>query len=132
MSTKALVLYDGDCGFCVSSVARLRRLDWLGRLRYANARDPLVLARHPQVDSHKAMERLHVVPPAGRPVLEGFHAFRWLAGRLPALWPLWPLLWVPGVPAMGTRTYDLVARKRFGLGSCPKESRRGERDGRRP
>ena len=132
MRTKALVLYDGNCGFCVSSVQRLQALDWLGRLRYASARDPEVLAAHPAVDPHKALERLHLVPPGGRPVLEGFHAFRWLAGRLPVFWPLWPLLWVPGVPALGTRIYDLVARKRFGLGSCPEERCRVEGDGTSP
>src|SRR5262249_15442322 len=36
----AVVLYDGQCPLCRRSVALLRRLDWLGRLAYADARDP--------------------------------------------------------------------------------------------
>lgn len=118
MSVRALVLYDGECRFCVRAVERLRALDWLGRLAYASARDAEVLARHTRVDPGKALERLHLVTPDGR-VREGFFAFRWLAGRLPALWPVWPLLWLPGIPAVGQRIYDLVARNRFGLGRCP-------------
>ena len=93
-------------------------MDWMGKLRYASARDPEVLARHPGVDPARALERLHLVPPGGAPALEGFLAFRWLAGRLPPLWLLWPFLWLPGMIAVGSRVYDTVARNRFGRGGC--------------
>ena len=115
---RALALYDGQCRFCVSSVRQLRRLDWLGRLEYGDARDPAVLARAPGVDPEAALRRLHLVPPGGGAALDGFWAFRWLAGRLPLLWILWPLLWLPGVAPLGVRAYDAVARNRFAFGRC--------------
>jgi len=116
--SRALVLYDGDCRFCQASVARLRALDWLGRLAYADARDPAVLAAHPGVDAARALERLHLVPPSGGPVREGFFAFRWIAGRLPLLWIVWPLLWLPGMGRFGVWAYDTVARNRLLFGTC--------------
>ena len=118
MPEKALVLYDGDCPFCVSSVSTLRRLDWLGRLAYGDARDAELRRRFPGVDPQTALERLHLLTPDGGRVLDGFHAFRWITGRLPVLWALWPLLWIPGVAPLGVRVYDAVARNRFVFGAC--------------
>jgi predicted DCC family thiol-disulfide oxidoreductase YuxK len=117
MSSKALVIYDGECAFCVSSVEQVRRLDVFRRLSYADARDASLLADHPEVDPARALARLQLVPP-GRGALEGFYALRWLAGRLPLLWILWPVLWIPGIAPIGVRAYDFVARNRFVLGSC--------------
>jgi predicted DCC family thiol-disulfide oxidoreductase YuxK len=117
VAAKALVIYDGQCRFCQACVAWLRKMDALGRLEYGDARDPSLLARYPGIDPEAALRRLHLVPPGGE-VLEGFHAFRWLAGRLPALWITWPFLWLPGVAPLGVRVYDLVARNRFAFGTC--------------
>ena len=116
--SRAVILYDGQCGLCNASVRRLRALDWRGRLEYADARDPAVLARHPQVDAVRSLERLQLVRSPGASPLEGFRAFRWIAGRVPLLWPMWPLLWLPGMTAIGSRIYDAVARNRFAFARC--------------
>lgn len=117
MKEKALILYDGQCRLCVGSVQRIRRLDWRGLVQYGDIRDPVVVAANPDVDVKAALARMHLVRP-GKPVLEGFHAFRWLAGRIPLLWGLWPLLWLPGAAFLGVRAYDTVARNRFAFGTC--------------
>ncbi|MGH7540224.1 MAG: DCC1-like thiol-disulfide oxidoreductase family protein, partial [Gemmatimonadota bacterium] len=54
--------------------------------------------------------------PEGR-VYRGFFAFRALARALPPLWPVLPLLHLPGVASLGVRVYDRVARAR-GRGAC--------------
>lgn len=117
MSETARVLYDGDCRFCTASVEWLRRMDAFGRLEFEDARDPEVLVRYPTIDPAAALARLHLVPPGGTP-LAGFHAFRWLTGRLPALWILWPFVWLPGAAWIGVRVYDRIARSRFAFGTC--------------
>jgi predicted DCC family thiol-disulfide oxidoreductase YuxK len=115
---RALVLYDGECRFCLASVRQLRRLDWFGRLAYGDARDEAVRERAPGVEAEAALRRLHLLPPGGGEALDGFFAFRWIAGRLPLLWLLWPWLWIPGAAPLGVRAYDAVARNRFAFGSC--------------
>ncbi len=116
---QALVLYDGQCRLCLKSVALLRRLDWRGVLDFRDARRTASLpARDPPLDPEQLLEQLHLVaPPDGR-VLAGFAAFRWMAWRLPLLWPLAPLLYVPGVPSLGQKLYLWVARNRFRLVPC--------------
>ena len=56
---------------------------------------------------------------------EGFHAFRRLTLLLPPLWPLAPLLWLPGVPSLGTGLYRWVARNRYCISACGTRLPRG-------
>ena len=78
--SKAQVLYDGQCPFCRRSVALLKRLDWLGRLSYSDARDRAQLpAGPPSLDPDRLLQEMHVVTPDHRHVHHGFAALRWLA-----------------------------------------------------
>jgi predicted DCC family thiol-disulfide oxidoreductase YuxK len=111
------VLYDGQCPLCLKSVALLKRLDWLGRLSYVNARDRADLPAAAAIDPDQLLQEMHVLTPGGR-LYHGFAALRWMAWRLPLLWPLAPFLYVPGVPRLGQRLYLWVARNRFRLVPC--------------
>ena len=113
------MLYDGACPLCRKSVALLRRLDWLGRLHDQNAREveKLPPCREP-LDPGRLLVEMHVVTPDRRRAYAGFRAFRWLAWRLPAVAPFAPLLYLPGVPWVGSKVYRWVAKNRFQLVPC--------------
>jgi predicted DCC family thiol-disulfide oxidoreductase YuxK len=118
-ATQALVLYDGQCALCLKSVAALRPLDWLHRLHLQNARDLESLPpRDPPLVPEQLLEQMHLLPPGGRKVYRGFEAFRWIAWRLPLLWPLAPFLYLPGMKSLGQRVYLWIARNRFRLVPC--------------
>jgi len=116
---KAVVLYDGQCPLCRKSVSYLQWLDWLGRLSYFDARDAeyLPVAEVP-LNPGRLLEEMHLLTPDRKQVHHGFRALRWLAWRLPLLWPIAPLLYLPGAPALGQRMYLWVARNRFQLVPC--------------
>lgn len=115
---KAVVLYDGQCRLCQKSVRLLQRLDWFHRLAYQDARaETNWPVTEPPLQFEQLMSEMHVVTPRGR-VHRGFMAFRWIAWRLPLVAFVAPLLYVPGVPALGRRVYRWVARNRFGLVPC--------------
>ncbi len=113
------VLYDGQCPLCLKSVGVLKRLDWFHRLTYVNARERarLPLSDAP-LDPDRLLQEMHVLTPDGRRLYHGFAALRWMAWRLPLLWPIAPLLYIPGVPSLGQRLYLWVARNRFRLVPC--------------
>jgi predicted DCC family thiol-disulfide oxidoreductase YuxK len=116
---RARVLYDGDCPLCRRSVAILRKLDWLGKLEFLNAREAdLPILQHPTIAAAPFMDEMHLVTPDGRRLYHGFGVFRWMAWRLPALWLAAPLLYLPGVAWIGQRVYLWVARNRFHLVPC--------------
>jgi len=115
----AVLLYDGDCAFCCKSVGILRRLDWLRRIQYQNCRDTARLpdSKTPLVPA-QLLEQMHLVAPDRERVYRGFAAFQWMACRLPLLWAIFPLLYIPGVPNVGQRIYLWIARNRFQLVPC--------------
>src|SRR4051812_41104923 len=111
---RALVLYDGQCPLCRKSVWWLKWLDWRRRLDCRDARDPAnVPAVEPPLEPHRLLEEMHLVTPDGKRVYHGFGAFRWMAWRLPFLWAIAPLLYLPGVPTLGQAVYLWIARNRF-------------------
>jgi predicted DCC family thiol-disulfide oxidoreductase YuxK len=116
---RAQVLYDGQCPLCRKSVAMLQRLDWFGVLTYVDVRDPDQLAACDLVvERSRLLEEMHLITPGGRCLFHGFAAFRWMAWRLPLLWPVAPFLYLPGVPTFGQRAYLWIARNRFRLVPC--------------
>src|SRR5262245_35170341 len=115
---RAHVLYDGACPFCLKSVEILKRLDWLGRLAYVDMRDPDEPALARVADPATLLDQMPVLPPRAEHVLHGFDGIRWLAWRVPALWLIAPLLYLPGVPQLGRRLYLWIARNRFRLLPC--------------
>jgi predicted DCC family thiol-disulfide oxidoreductase YuxK len=116
---KAVVLYDGQCPLCQRSVKILKRLDWFKRLDCRDARDA---GNWPETavpfDMQRLMEEMHVVTPDRKRVYHGFGAFRYMARSLPLVWPVLPLLYVPGVPRVGQWVYLKVAKNRFDLVPC--------------
>ena len=116
---QAVVLYDGHCPLCRKTTSILRRFDWLGRLAFHNCRDAAnIPANTAHLDTARMLREMHVLTPDRRRALSGFPAVRWIAGRVPVLWPLYPLLFVPGMTRLGQRLYLWVARNRFHLVPC--------------
>lgn len=115
----ALVLYDGLCPLCQRSVRILRSLDWLNRIEYRDARDRRNLpANHADIESKQLLAEMHLFTPDRQKAFAGFHAFQWIAWRLPLLIPFAPLMSLPGIPELGQRIYLWVAKNRFRLVPC--------------
>lgn len=118
-ANKAIVLFDGICPLCRKSVGLVKRLDWLGRLTYQDARDVEHLPKSSvPLDSDRLLREMHLLTPNRKHVYSGFKAVRWMAGRMPLLWPLWPILYVPGMPVLGQRIYLWIAKNRYHLVPC--------------
>ncbi len=118
-NSPALVLYDGECPLCLKSVELLKRFDWLKRLDYVNVREAdKVPARQPPLEPKRLLEEMHLITPDGRRVYHGYEAFRWMAWRLPLFCWLAPLMYIPGLPALGQRIYLWVAKNRYRLVPC--------------
>ncbi len=119
MPAPAIVLFDGQCAFCRKSVSLLRRLDWLGRFDCRDARDVANLPPSGDpLDPQRLLEEMHVVTPDRKRAYAGYRAVRWIAWRLPLLWPLAPFLHLPGAVWLGSKLYRWIARNRFKLVPC--------------
>lgn len=100
------IAIDGHCGFCKKSAGWLKSLDWRGAIRIHPVDEP-------------GMKEMRVTRLRDGRTLGGFDGFRMLAPSVLALAPMWPFLWIPGVPFVGRRVYALIAARRHSLpGGC--------------
>jgi predicted DCC family thiol-disulfide oxidoreductase YuxK len=113
------VIYDGQCGFCVRLMRMCRAVDVRRVLRFhdANTRAE-VHARFPALAGADFDNAMFVVTASGR-VYRGFFACRRIAAGVPPMWPLLPLLHLPGAGWIGPKVYAWIAgnRHRFGCQS---------------
>ena len=105
-----IVIYDGGCAFCTAAARWLERQDRRRRLRLVPIADVVDLRGHHFVRADLDRE-MHVVDGSGR-VYRGFRSWRRIASEVPILMPTLPLLWVPGMSAVGGRVYGWIAGHR--------------------
>jgi predicted DCC family thiol-disulfide oxidoreductase YuxK len=105
------MIYDGRCGFCVRSMAWLLAFDGLGQIRVRDFRtDPSPVVADAQLE-----KALYTVLPDGR-ALPGFDAYRYVVLRVPGLWWLVPLFYIPVLSRLfGRPIYNWIAANRSRL-----------------
>jgi predicted DCC family thiol-disulfide oxidoreductase YuxK len=116
------VIYDGQCRFCPSQIAVLKRLDVAGSLVFVSLHDPAVAREFPELAPEELRERMYVVDRQGA-ARGGAEAVRFLSRRLPLLWPLALPLHVPGSLPLWNRLYAWVAQRRYAIaGRCESDA----------
>ena len=110
-----VVIYDGHCRFCTVQVRRLAKLDQRKRLAFLSLHDPEVARLYPDLSYEALMRDMYVVDRRGRRHA-GAAAFRYLSRRIPLLWPLAPLMHIPGTLPIWQSLYRMVARRRYRFG----------------
>ncbi len=103
-ATRALVVYDADCGFCRRTVAKLRTLDRSGRLLFRPLQDEALYRDEPRLSRAACERTLHLVTEDGA-IHAGGDAFRETMTRVGA----GPVTWVLRLPVARTVT-ELVYR----------------------
>jgi predicted DCC family thiol-disulfide oxidoreductase YuxK len=109
-----VVLFDGQCQFCRSQIAILRRLDWFSRLEMVSLHDPRVGQQFPDLTIDQLMEQMWVITPIGDRY-GGADAVRYMTRHLPSLYLLAPLMHIPGSMPLWRRLYGWIAKHRYRL-----------------
>lgn len=111
-----VVIFDGQCSFCRSQIARIRRADGNGnRLAFISLHDELVQQRWPDLSHEQLMDEMTIVDTAGNRH-GGAGAFRYLTRRLPRWWILAPVMHFPGVMFIARWAYKQIAKRRYKWG----------------
>ena len=111
---KHLVLYDDECPLCVFQMKLLTWLDWLHVASVGPLSSERAQAAAPQLDRETLRSAMHVVTSDGR-IHRGARCIRFLSLRMPLLFPLGLVLWVPGVIWIAEIVYAFVAKNRLVL-----------------
>ncbi|MBX3412248.1 MAG: DUF393 domain-containing protein [Pirellulales bacterium] len=108
-----IVLYDGQCKFCLAGVERLQFFDCQKRLAYLSLHDPEVARRWPDLDHDELMRNMYIIEGATGRRHRGADALRYLTRRLRRLWWLAPLLYIPGSMPFWRWCYSQFATRRY-------------------
>lgn len=109
---QSVVLYDGECKFCVRQIEHLRRLDRSRSLRFLSLHLPQVAIDYPDLSHEQLMAQMWVIDPRGSRY-GGAYALRYLSRMVPLLWPLAPMLHLPGMMPVWSWIYRQIADRRY-------------------
>jgi predicted DCC family thiol-disulfide oxidoreductase YuxK len=126
---KPVVVYDGECNFCLAQIDRIHKMDKNSEFEYLARQDPTAETRFPvlrSIDFDKGM-RL-ITPGNGNDAghnYAGADALYQIARKLPAVAAIAWLYNVPGINQIAKAAYTWVAKNRSKLsglscnsGSC--------------
>src|SRR6266704_2960950 len=111
-SSKPLLIYDGECGFCRAWIARWRRATG-DRVEYAPFQE--AAARFPEIPRQRFAESVQLLEPDGRWTQGAEAVFRSLACAPGRGWLLWLYRRAPGFAPASEACYRFVARHRTGF-----------------
>lgn len=101
------VYYDADCRFCSGGVSLLSRAGVLGEVDWT----PIQSGSRPEGVTDEDLNRsMHLETASG--VYSGFDAVKRIALRIPILWPLALISWLPGMGSLGSQGYAIIAHNR--------------------
>ena len=103
-----LMVYDGDCPFCVRWIERWRRMTG-PRVAYAAAIE--VAARFPEIPESRFAEAVQFIESNGNVSSGAAAAARSLACGRGVRWPLWIYERVPGAARLADASYRWIARR---------------------
>ncbi|ENH96365.1 vitamin K-dependent gamma-carboxylase [Gracilibacillus halophilus YIM-C55.5] len=120
---KICVFYDGECSFCLTTVRRLKQLDWFRLISLINFRNYNNIKKW-DIYPENLEERMHSITIKSNKVKSGFDAFIEVTKHLVPLWFLLPILYLFKWVGMGNITYNFIAKRRNLLSShyCNSES----------
>ena len=110
--SSAVLVFDGHCGICRQVIAGLRTIDVFRRIEFVSAMDRAELRQRgiDHLNESALVTEMHLV--VDQRIFTGFAAYRRLAARIPGLWPLLAVAYLPPVPALGEKIYRSVADRR--------------------
>lgn len=110
-----IVIYDGECVICNSTRRLVTALDWMKRIHWVDLHDSSRVSReYPGLDYAEAMGQLHARDSHSNQYA-GFLATRRMLKELPLTYPLWLLMYVPGMTRLGHHVYRFIAQRRYGV-----------------
>ena len=113
MNSMLTALYDGNCVVCRSTCEAMRALDWRKRIRFVDLHESGAgRERCAELSREQLMREIHVFDGEDK-IYVGFEATRRMLKEAPLGLPLWLLLRLPGMDALGARVYRYIARRRY-------------------
>lgn len=108
------VLYDDRCPLCTFQMRLLTWVDWFDTVGLMPMSHEQVRRIAPGLTEEQLAAAIHCVTPQGR-VYRGARALRHVGIRMPLMFPVALLMWIPGVIQLAEVVYNFISRRRYVL-----------------
>lgn len=116
---KPVVIYDGGCNICAGNLKWLYRLDTFKKFEALPYQTERLTEIFPGLRIEECQKSMHLAFPNGK-IYTGSDAFREVFLRMPLMFPVGLVMWLPPVAWLLRRLYPILARNRYRIGgSCP-------------
>lgn len=117
--TKPVVIYDGGCNICAGNLKWLYRLDTLKKFEALPYQTEHLTEMFPGLRLEECEKSMHLVFPNGK-IYTGSDAFREVFLRMPLMFPIGLVMWIPPLAWLLRKLYPILARNRYRIGgACP-------------
>ena len=113
---RPVVVYDGECPFCLKQIERIQRRDRWARFEYTARQAPGLEARFPQLADQDFNSGMRLITPQGN-IQVGADAVYHIALRLPVYRRLAWIYRIPVLHGLARLAYRWVAAHRQSLGA---------------
>ena len=108
------VIYDGDCGFCQSTVNLIKRIDWLHKFKFVPFQSEKILKTFSELTTEMCQKEIFLVKVYGnkKKYFPGYDAFKMMMLFIPVTMVFSWFFFLPGVVQLGRIIYKIVAKNR--------------------
>lgn len=108
------VIYDGDCGFCQSTVNFIKKFDWLNKFAFLPFQNEETLKTFNKLTPEMCKKELFLVELQGniKKYFAGYDAFKIMTLFIPMTMIISWFFFLPGVVQVGRMVYKIIARNR--------------------
>ncbi len=108
------VIYDGDCGFCQSTVNFIKKLDWLNKFVFLPFQNEETLKTFNKLTPEMCKKELFLVESQGniKKYFAGYDAFKVMTMFIPMTMVISWFFFLPGVVQAGRMVYKIIAKNR--------------------
>ena len=112
MQNKLTIIYDGDCGFCQSTVDFIRKLDWLNKFDFVPFQQEGILKQHTYLTQEMCEQEIYLYKKDSNKYHGGYDAFKIMTLYIPLTFTFSWFFFLPGVVHLGRIVYRIVAKNR--------------------
>ena len=108
------VIYDGDCGFCQSTVNVIKKIDWLQKFKFVPFQDKKTFKIFEELTPEMCQQEIFLVKLKGNEKIyfPGYDAFKMMTLFIPATMIFSWFFFLPGIVQIGRIIYKIVAKNR--------------------
>ena len=109
---KPVIIYDNRCLFCTNTKNKMDKLDKNKKLKWVGI-DNFDYKKY-KLKKDDLFKEMYLID--NNKIYKGYYSWKQIAKRIPLLFPLYLLSFIPGVDFIGDKAYKFISKHRYKLG----------------